>query len=302
MELGDKQIYSFAFIGISAVVFMILERIYPYNPQKLLRGGFFDDFVWYNFVQSYALGLFISELISWMDMSSGISRLQLLSDWPVWAQLLLFLVTHDLYIYWMHRWQHHNKYLWRLHEAHHSVPDVDWLSGVRSHPLEIIINQTIEFAPIVLLGAAPEVAVYKGAISAVWGMFIHSNLNVRLGWLQYVFNGPEMHRWHHERDLRIYFANYSTKLAIWDWIFGTAFFPDPNKEKAKDYGLEPDPTFPLHNYFAQTVAAFRRFEKEVRTDKPDAISISKEACRKTKEDGIAHWNWLTKKSLKKESL
>jgi hypothetical protein len=39
--------------------------------------------------------------------------------------------------------------------------DVDWLSGARSHALEILINQTIEFAPIVLLGAAPEVALIK---------------------------------------------------------------------------------------------------------------------------------------------
>lgn len=75
------------------------------------------------------------------------------------------------------------------------------MSGARSHSLEILINQTIEFAPILLLGAAPEVAVLKATIDAVYGMFIHSNLDARLGPLQYVFNGPAMHRWHHARDL-----------------------------------------------------------------------------------------------------
>ncbi len=76
----------------------------------------------------------------------------------------------------MHRWQHSNKYLWRIHEAHHSPKKVDWLSGSRSHALEILINQTIEFLPIVLLGSPPEVIAYKGVMSAVWGMYIHSNL------------------------------------------------------------------------------------------------------------------------------
>ncbi len=116
-------------------------------------------------------------------------------------QLAFFFVVHDFYIYWFHRLQHRSDLFWRTHEAHHSVDDVDWLSGTRSHALEIVINQSIEFLPIVLLGAAPEVALMKATLDAVWGMYIHSNLDVRAGWLQRVLNGPQMHRWHHARDL-----------------------------------------------------------------------------------------------------
>ena len=83
-----------------------------------------------------------------------------------------------------------SRWLWRVHEAHHSGKDVDWLSGSRSHALEILINQTIEYAPIVLLGAHPDVALMKGVLDAAWGMYIHSNIDVRAGWLQYVLNGP----------------------------------------------------------------------------------------------------------------
>ncbi len=140
------------------------------------------------------------------------------------------------------------------------MPQVDWLSGVRSHALEILVNQTIEFAPIVLLGAPPAVAVLKGAISAIWGMLIHANLDLRLGKLQYVINGPEMHRWHHATDPAAYHRNFSTKLAVWDWLFGTAYFPDPAVRKAHAYGLSyvqyPE-QFPL-GYFVQQAYAFRR--------------------------------------------
>jgi sterol desaturase/sphingolipid hydroxylase (fatty acid hydroxylase superfamily) len=165
-------------------------------------------------------------------------------------------VTHDLYIYLFHRWQHRSPFLWRFHEAHHSNPDVDWLSGARSHALEILVNQTIEFAPIVLLGAAPEVAVWKGSISAIWGMFIHSNLDVRLGILQRVINGPEMHRWHHSRDRDAWGKNFATKLAIWDWLAGTAFLPDPRVRKAGRYGLD-DRSYPA-GFLAQQRRAFLR--------------------------------------------
>lgn len=167
---------------------------------------------------------------------------------------MVFLATHDFYIYWMHRLQHKNKWLWRIHEAHHSPQNVDWLSGSRSHAIEILINQTIEFLPIILLGSPPEVIAYKGAISAVWGMYIHSNINVSTGKLQLIINGPEMHRWHHTvgkgRN-----RNFGTKLAIWDWIFGTAFLPD--NMKADYYGLKIN--FPK-NYIIQFIFAFRAFK------------------------------------------
>ncbi|MCW8816973.1 MAG: sterol desaturase family protein, partial [Ignavibacteriaceae bacterium] len=225
--MSDAEFYSTLVIVGTAVFFIIAERIWPYTKgQKVLREGFFDDLALYTIAQSYILGIFIfTYIINFIDNSTGLSRLRLFENVPIWIQLIFFLITHDLYIYWMHRWQHKNKYLWRIHEAHHSPKKVDWLSGSRSHALEILINQTIEFLPIVLLGSPPEVIAYKGVISAVWGMYIHSNLDIHTGKLQKIINGPEMHRWHHSTG-KGRNRNFATKLAIWDWIFGTAFFPE----------------------------------------------------------------------------
>ena len=232
----------------SAVLFLILEKLFPYTKgQKIFREGFFYDFILYTIAQSYILGLIIFGLLEFLKTNTGIYKYSLIGDWPIWVQVLFFLITHDLYIYWFHRWQHNNKFLWRIHEAHHSPQSVDWLSGSRSHAFEILINQTIEFAPIILLGAAPVVPAIKGMIDAVWGMYIHSNINVNSGKLQYFINGPEMHRWHHSDDEgKEYQSNYSTKLAIWDWVFGTAYYPDPTVKKPQQYGIARDmPEYPL---------------------------------------------------------
>lgn len=250
-------------IVAAAVLIVLLERRFPYAPeQRFLREGFWNDLLLYSIVQSYVLGLLISVALSAVDNATGLSRARIVSDWPVWTQVLLFVVTHDLYIYGFHRWQHRNKRLWRLHEAHHSTRDVDWLSGSRSHALEIAINQSVEFAPIVLLGAAPEVALYKGMISAVWGMWIHANVNVRSGWLQFVINGPEMHRWHHSDEIADGSYNYATKLALWDWLFGTARLPG---RKPGAYGLK-EIDFP-RNYLRQHLFAFRPFGGDVYLDR-----------------------------------
>ena len=265
--LSAPEMYSMIIIVSASILFIILERIFPYNKgQKIFREGFFDDLALYSIAQSYILGIIIfSYIIRFIDDSTGISRLHLFTNVPIWIQLVFFTVTHDIYIYWMHRWQHKNKFLWRIHEAHHSPKKVDWLSGSRSHAIEILINQTVEFLPIILLGAPVEVVAYKATISAVWGMYIHSNINVNTGRLQKIINGPEMHRWHHSTG-KGRNRNFATKLAIWDWIFDTAYLPG---YKSEVYGLKT--YFPEH-FFMQTLYAFRGFKKTKKKPGEEEIS------------------------------
>jgi sterol desaturase/sphingolipid hydroxylase (fatty acid hydroxylase superfamily) len=257
MDLKTAQIASAVFIAASALFFIWAERRWPYEKGlKIIRQGFWTDLIFYTFLQSYVAGILIANFAAWLDRTT-VGRPEIVTHWPIWAQLVFFLVLHDLYIWWFHKLCHENKVLWRLHEAHHSPREVDWLSGVRSHFLEIMINGIVEFTPIVLLGAAPEVAIYKGTISAVWGMFIHSNLDVRLGPLVYLINGPELHRWHHGEHKEVYYRNYATKLAIWDWLFRTIYHPG---FKPRRYGLPY--RYPLNNYFKQHRVSIRPLSRK----------------------------------------
>jgi sterol desaturase/sphingolipid hydroxylase (fatty acid hydroxylase superfamily) len=233
-------------VVLGAIAIILAERARPYDRQRLLRRGLAVDLVGYALVQSAVLAVVIGALVRTLPRTSAVA------DWPFAAQLAVFVVTHDLYIYAFHRLQHRIPLLWRLHEAHHSAREVDWIAGSRSHALEIVINQTIELGAMVVLGASPEVIAWKGALSVVWGMWIHANVDVRTGWLQYVINGPEMHRWHHAIDVPMPGRNYATKLAVWDYLFGTVHRPP---RKPAGYGLvEPFPA----GFLAQQAYAFRR--------------------------------------------
>ena len=260
--------YKRQVIVVAAIAMVLLEKLFPYTKdQKIFREGFFNDIIMYSIVQSYLLGLIIFGFLNWVKFNTNLYQYSIVGNWPIWTQVIFFLVIHDFYIYWFHRWQHNNKILWRTHEAHHSPKTVDWLSGSRSHSFEILINQSVEFAPIILLGAAPEVAIYKGMISAIWGMFIHSNINVRLGKLQYFINGPEMHRWHHsDEGGKEYQNNFGTKFAVWDWIFGTAFLPNPDVRKPKQFGLSDTPDYPLSVTYSIKENKKNNFVKVVYTD------------------------------------
>ena len=254
MQLSATQLCSFILV-IGTLLLIFLERKFPYRRGiPFFREGFWTDVIGYTIIQSFLLKILIFDyIITPIQHASAWHGFPQITSWPVWLQVLFFLVTHDLYIYWFHRWQHANKILWRTHEAHHSNQEVDWIAGTRSHSLEIIINQTIEFLPIFILGADPVVVPIKGLIDGLWGMFIHANLQFSFGRLKYIFNGPEFHLWHHANHQEVFHANFATKFSIWDKLFGTLY---ETKEKPVKWGLYYE--FPK-NYFAQHVYAFYRW-------------------------------------------
>ncbi|HEY6435232.1 MAG TPA: sterol desaturase family protein, partial [Ignavibacteriaceae bacterium] len=94
-KMSNAEFYSTLAIVSAALLFIIAERIWPYSKgQKVLREGFFDDLALYTIAQSYIIGIFIfTYVINFIDNSTGMSRLQLFKDVPVWIQLLFFLVT-----------------------------------------------------------------------------------------------------------------------------------------------------------------------------------------------------------------
>jgi sterol desaturase/sphingolipid hydroxylase (fatty acid hydroxylase superfamily) len=242
---------------------MILwERLWPYRKGlAFFREGFWVDLVWYTIIQSYFLQILIFKyIIPLIQHGLHWHGFAFFREWSIAEQVLFFLVTHDLYIYLFHRLQHSSKILWRTHEAHHSGKEVDFLAGSRSHAVEIIINQTIEFAPIVILGAHPEVIPIKALLDAVFGMFIHANINVKLGKLKYFLNSPELHLWHHANYHEVFHANFSTKFSVWDHLFGTAY--DPGKKPGnlrENWGLYYD--YPK-DYFLQHAFSVKRFDEQ----------------------------------------
>jgi len=262
--MPQQQVLTITSIILACwVVFIIAwERISPYRKGlAFFREGFWIDLVWYTLIQSFFLKILIFDyIIAPLQSRFDLSHFHLIGNWPVALQVLFFFVTHDLYIYLFHRFQHSNKVFWRIHEAHHSGKEVDFLAGSRSHIIEIIINQTIEFAPIILLGANPMVIPIKALLDAMFGMFIHANIKVNLGKLKYFINSPQLHLWHHANYQEVFHANFATKLSVWDYLFGTVYDPGHAPgDKPENWGLYYD--YPK-DYFLQHAFSIKRFDEK----------------------------------------
>jgi hypothetical protein len=93
----------------------------------------------------------------------------------------------------------------------------------------------------------------------MFGMFIHANVKVKLGKLKYIINSPELHLWHHANYQEVFHANFSTKFAIWDHLFGTAYDPGhaPGNQR-ENWGLGYE--YPK-DYFLQHAFSVKRFNE-----------------------------------------
>lgn len=143
---------------------------------------------------------------------------------PGWLALVLSVLVFDLAIYLQHVVFHAVPALWRLHRMHHADLEFDVTTGLRFHPVEILLSMVIKLAVVVALGPpAVAVLVFELLLTST-AMFNHSNIRMPVG-LDRVLRGivvtPDMHRVHHSIDPSERNSNFGFNLPWWDRLFGT---------------------------------------------------------------------------------
>jgi sterol desaturase/sphingolipid hydroxylase (fatty acid hydroxylase superfamily) len=143
---------------------------------------------------------------------------------PYWPAAIVSVVALDFVIYAQHYVFHHVPALWRLHRVHHADIDIDVTTGVRFHPLEILLSLAIKIAAVVALGApAAAVVVFEVLLNAT-SMFNHSNVALP-AWLdrpaRWLIVTPHMHEVHHSTERSETDSNFGFNLPWWDRLFGT---------------------------------------------------------------------------------
>jgi sterol desaturase/sphingolipid hydroxylase (fatty acid hydroxylase superfamily) len=203
-----RWLINFSFVFINTVT---LRLLFP-----LLAVGFAS------ICANYNIGIFnyfnISELIA-------ISLSFLLLDLGIWLQHLLF---------------HHISFLWRFHKIHHSDEEVDLSTGVRFHPLEIIISMVFKFILIAIIGPSIALVIIFEIILNASSVFNHGNIKISKKYdliLRKLIVTPNMHRIHHSEEEKETNSNFGFNFSFWDKLFGT-YKKNASKGKNIVLGLE----------------------------------------------------------------
>ncbi len=148
------------------------------------------------------------------------------TDWPLGAQIVLAVVLSEFMLYWAHRTCHEFMPLWRFHAVHHSVQKLWIVNTGRFHFVDSLYSIVLGIVPLLIFGASTEIMMWLAAVTAFIGMLTHCNVEMRFGVLSWIFNTPEIHRWHHSKVLREGNTNYGENIMVWDHVFGTFFHED----------------------------------------------------------------------------
>lgn len=153
----------------------------------------------------------------------GVGLFNLL-NWPQWLEILLTIALLDMIVYWQHVAFHIIPPLWALHMSHHTDLDLDLTSGIRFHPVEILISALIKIMAVLALGAAPLAVIIFEILLNATAMFNHANWKIPLHidrWLRLFLVTPDMHRVHHSVRMVENKSNYGFNLPWWDRLFGS---------------------------------------------------------------------------------
>jgi sterol desaturase/sphingolipid hydroxylase (fatty acid hydroxylase superfamily) len=263
--------YFYWLVGASMIIYG-LEMLFPWRKnQPLIRDHFWLD-IFYLFWNYFLFSLIAYNALSMVGVQLfndflgifGITNLVAIQigNLPGWIQLLLIFILRDFMQWNIHRMYHHVNWMWEFHKVHHSTKEMGFAALLRYHWMENILYRTLEYVPLAMIGFSVTDFFIVHIFTLVIGQFSHSNLNIPLGPFKYVLNGPQMHLWHHVKDMppsHPFGFNYGITLSVWDYLFKTNHWPSDDENLP--VGLPDKEAFP-EDFVGQTIRPFQRIFKK----------------------------------------
>jgi len=248
-----KVVYGLTTLFL-VLILMIFEKLFPLSNTWSMTGRSFLRDLSYIAVDAPiiagAKSMFGIFAIYYSERHTG-----LFIRVPLIISVTGFLLVFEFFQYWYHRLSHTGtgkigRFLWKVHLAHHLPDRVYVVMHAVFNPINAFITTAIIQTPLILLGISPEAALAATLLIDLQSLISHFNVDIRAGFLNYIFIGTETHRYHHSADVKEA-KNYGNTLAIWDIIFGT-FYYRPGQTPAK-LGIENDDSYPKSSNVFQVI-------------------------------------------------
>lgn len=224
--LANESLIRFVFFISVLLALAIWEVAAPRRRQaipRLLR--------WSNNLGLVVVNTVLLRLI-FPVVAVGLALLAQEHDWglfnifavPDWLVFIASVLALDLAIYLQHVMFHAVPAFWRLHRMHHADLEFDVTTGLRFHPIEILLSMGIKLAVVAALGPPAVAVLVFEVLLNITSMFNHSNIHIPKSMdqvLRLVLVTPDMHRVHHSIHPSETNSNFGFNLPWWDRLLGT---------------------------------------------------------------------------------
>jgi sterol desaturase/sphingolipid hydroxylase (fatty acid hydroxylase superfamily) len=155
-----------------------------------------------------------------------------------WAlQFVAVYLIHSLVFYWGHRLMH-TRWFWSIHKVHHAAEELNVVTPLRNHPIDLVVMTVLHTGPAALIGASPLVILAHAGVNAVYQALVHSELHTprRAALWDAIWITPAAHRLHHSSQPAHFNHNFGI-LTVWDRVFGT-YLPPSATATDLSYGVD----------------------------------------------------------------
>lgn len=216
----------YAGVSISAVIIFTAEKLNPLHLEWIpTREELKHDVLFYAIVVQvvFPISLYFGGhyLLKSLGFSNGVIRDLWPHQLPALVQILLLAITGEFFQYWWHRSCHTFRFLWPIHATHHFPQKLYSWNTSRFHFLDKFVEFFFTIFIFMALGLSLEIFSYYYLFYALTGYIQHSNLDVKLGWFDYLIASGETHRFHHDSDLTKSKCNYANNFVLFDLLFNT---------------------------------------------------------------------------------
>jgi len=236
----DFFLLNLIFLGM---LFIPIERLLKKVDQPILRYEWREDLLYF-FIST----LFVQTL-TYLSLAPSLAALAA-TDWAFGireaiagqsfiVQFFEIMFLTDLAQYWFHRTFHKIPALWKFHAVHHSAQAMDWLAGSRMHVVEVILMRSFTTLPMYVMGFAEGPLYAYVFFVYLLSVFIHANIRIPFGFLQYIIATPRFHHWHHGVEEEAIDKNFAIHFPVIDMVFGT--FHMPGNRWPEGYGIGGHP-------------------------------------------------------------
>lgn len=255
-----NEIFTSGSFYASVALILVLEKVIPIQrSQRLLSVSFFQDFIYY--ILDVFSGMFIlfywMLLLKWVyDHTLWFLTVDVIRNWPAWAQGVAGFVGLD-FLRWLHHYIRHKvPWFWHFHTIHHCQRNMNLFTDHRYHVVEYLIANAVTFIPLFALGLKGPTVFKIAILLRCFTRFYHANIKTNLGPLRYILVTPQSHRIHHSTQPEHRDKNFGVFFSIWDQLFGTQY---RGWDEYPETGVD-DETLPLeHSWLDILIIPVKQF-------------------------------------------
>ena len=227
-HLGREVIFLVIAYFTLAITLYLLENVLPYRDEwRKSDGQVIPDLAHTALTKGF--GQLLLYIVAITGIAAAISEFEGAQFWPhdihIFWQVLIALAISEFGLYWAHRLSHTYDLLWRFHSLHHSVEKLWFFNTGRFHFVDTFFSILLSLPLMLLMGAPGNVVIWVSSITVFIGFLTHCNINMKCGYISYVFNTPNVHRWHHSRKISEGNNNFGENLMLYDHLFRTFYHP-----------------------------------------------------------------------------